>query len=131
MPGVDRTGPMGQGPRTGRGLGLCGPGEPARPAEGPAIGLGRGAGRGLGRGGGRRGGGGGQRGWRNWFHATGLTGWQRAAAGAVAESQSANETPESPSSQAVEEEAETLRDRIAALEGELAEMKERLDKAAP
>ena len=28
------------------------------------------------------GGRGGGRGWRNWFHATGLTGWQRAAASA-------------------------------------------------
>lgn len=39
MPGMDRTGPLGQGPLTGRGLGLCGRG----------LGFGRGMGRGFGR----------------------------------------------------------------------------------
>lgn len=57
MPGGDRTGPMGMGPMTGRGAGLC-------------AGF---AGPGFGRGGGR--------GRRNWFYATGLTGWQRAGMG--------------------------------------------------
>ncbi len=74
MPGGDRTGPMGYGPMTGRGAGLCAgynvPGfANALPGRG---GFGRGWG--MGRGGG---------GWgrRNWFYATGLTGWQRAAYG--------------------------------------------------
>ncbi|MDD4146648.1 MAG: DUF5320 domain-containing protein [Clostridia bacterium] len=40
MPGFDGTGPLGQGSRTGRGLGYCTPG----------VGFGRGFGRGLGRG---------------------------------------------------------------------------------
>jgi len=40
MPGFDRTGPLGLGPRTGWGLGLCGPGRPWR---------GRGRGRWFGR----------------------------------------------------------------------------------
>lgn len=46
MPGGDRTGPLGQGPLTGRGLGLCGN------YSGRARGLGRGQGfqRGFGRG---------------------------------------------------------------------------------
>ncbi|GAH85978.1 unnamed protein product [marine sediment metagenome] len=39
MPGFDRTGPLGQGPLTGRGLGPCGTG----------IGFRRGFGRGFGR----------------------------------------------------------------------------------
>jgi len=51
MPGGDRTGPMGQGPMTGRAAGLCA-GSPnpgyANPRYG--IGLGRGRGRGFGRG---------------------------------------------------------------------------------
>ena len=69
MPGGDRTGPMGMGPMTGRAAGYCAgvavPGFMSAPG-------GRGfGGRGGGRGGGRR----------NWFYATGLTGWQRAAAG--------------------------------------------------
>ena len=38
MPGLDRTGPMGQGPLTGRGFGPCGRG----------LGFGRGFGRGFG-----------------------------------------------------------------------------------
>ena len=63
MPGFDRTGPMGQGARTGGGWGYCGPGTEATEQVPPlARGLGRGGapwggGRGRGRGGGRRGGG--------------------------------------------------------------------------
>jgi hypothetical protein len=49
MPGMDRTGPMGEGPRTGGGFGLCGSG-----ADPQRAGTGRGAGRGgRPRGGGR------------------------------------------------------------------------------
>jgi len=70
MPGGDRTGPMGMGPMTGRAAGYCtgsaGPGYISAPG-----------GRGFRGGGGGRGG----RGRRNQFYATGLTGWQRAAAG--------------------------------------------------
>ncbi len=47
MPGGDRTGPMGMGPMTGRGLGYCGgPGAPgyARGASGWGGGFGRGFG---------------------------------------------------------------------------------------
>lgn len=62
MPYGDRTGPYGFGPMSGRGFGFCGgsggPGYMNRPG---GFGF---AGRG--------------RGWRNWFRATGLTGWQRA-----------------------------------------------------
>ena len=61
MPGRDRTGPLGQGPMAGRGMGFRGRGDAA----------GRGPGGGGGRGRGWR--------WRNVFHATGLTGSQRAA----------------------------------------------------
>ncbi len=42
MPGQDRTGPMSQGPMTGRGLGFCGQ------AQGFRRGFGRGLGRGFG-----------------------------------------------------------------------------------
>jgi len=57
MPGGDRTGPQGFGPRTGRGLGDCAPTEQPRPGFG--LGFGRG------------------RGWRNWARATGQPGWLR------------------------------------------------------
>ncbi|MFH1501244.1 MAG: DUF5320 domain-containing protein [archaeon] len=46
MPGQDRTGPQGQGPMTGRGLGLCGTGM----GKGFGRGMGRGFGRGMNRG---------------------------------------------------------------------------------
>lgn len=54
MPGFDRTGPLGMGPMTGRGLGLCGPraGRGALGAYGYPL---RGAGRGFAPWGGGRG----------------------------------------------------------------------------
>jgi len=69
---------MGVGAMTGRAAGLCaGFGAPgfANPVGG------RGCGMGFGRGRGGSFGGGGGRGRRNMYHATGLTGMQRAAAG--------------------------------------------------
>ncbi len=74
MPRGDRTGPAGQGPRTGRGMGYCsGYATPGYMNIGPGLGMGLGMGRGMG---GGRGGGG--RGWRNMYYATGLPGWARA-----------------------------------------------------
>jgi len=67
MPGFDRSGPMGGGPMTGRGLGLCTgtvkPGDPVYSTRGFA-----------GRGGGR-----GNR-FRNMYYATGLPYWARGGA---------------------------------------------------
>lgn len=66
MPGGDRTGPRGLGPMTGRGAGYCtGYAVPVYGNPGMRAGLWC-----------RSGGGG--RGWRNQYYATGLTGWQRA-----------------------------------------------------
>lgn len=48
MPGYDRTGPWGQGPRTGGGFGVCG--APAQEAETDVRNYGRGFGRGSQRG---------------------------------------------------------------------------------
>ena len=81
MPGGDGTGPMGQGPMTGRAGGFCAgyevPGY-TNPIPGRGYGRGPGGGRGFGRGyGGGRGGGIG-RGWRHRYYATGQPGWQRA-----------------------------------------------------
>lgn len=75
MPGGDRTGPMGAGPMTGRGAGLCaGYGVPGYMNPGSGRGYGGGRGRGFGRGMGMGGG----RGWRNQYYQTGLPGWARA-----------------------------------------------------
>jgi len=69
MPRGDRTGPAGMGPMTGRAAGFCaGYGTPG--FMNPAYGRG-----GMGYGASGRG-----HGWRHWYYATGLTGWQRAAA---------------------------------------------------
>ena len=72
MPRGDGTGPAGMGPMTGRAAGYCA-GNSVPGFAGAAGGRGLGFGLGRGRGGGR--------GWRNWFYATGLPGWQRAGAG--------------------------------------------------
>jgi hypothetical protein len=76
MPGGDRTGPMGMGVMTGRGAGYCA-GFGGRGSEYPAQRRGFKAGflRSLGEFG--RGYGGGGRGRRNMFYATGLPGWMR------------------------------------------------------
>lgn len=65
MPGKDRTGPMGAGPRTGWGMGYCGANEQPRFATPPA---------GY-RGWSNAGYGGRGRGWRHRFYATGIPGW--------------------------------------------------------
>jgi len=72
MPGGDGTGPGGMGPMTGRAAGYCA-GYPVPGFMNPIPK------RGFWGGGRGRGGGGWGR--RNWFHATGLTGWQRAGYG--------------------------------------------------
>ncbi len=76
MPYGDRTGPSGQGPMTGRGAGFCA-GYSVPGYMNPAFGMGQ-AGFNSRRGFAGRGGG---RGRRNWFNATGMPGWQRAAMG--------------------------------------------------
>jgi len=51
MPGIDRTGPEGQGSRTGRQMGKCSNSENSTSGQEPQMGqgLGRGMGRGAGR----------------------------------------------------------------------------------
>ena len=50
MPQGDRTGPQGQGPKTGRGMGKCSPKGQTPAAQGQGRGSGKGAGRGQGQG---------------------------------------------------------------------------------
>jgi hypothetical protein len=79
MPWGDRTGPMGEGPMTGRRMGFCSgysaPGYASRPypGRGGRFGGGYGYGRGHGAGPGGYGG----RGFRHWYYATGIPGWAR------------------------------------------------------
>ena len=71
MPRGDGTGPAGQGPMTGRAAGYCA-GYATPGFANPSGGRFFGAGRGFFGGRGARG-----RGYRNWYYATGLPGWQR------------------------------------------------------
>ena len=116
MPHGDQTGPMGQGPMTGRGMGYCaGYEQPgfANPTPGFA---GRGAG--MGRGG---------RGFRNQFHATGLTGWQRAQRGMQAwGAPQSEETAERGPALSVR--ARVLEHRAELLETQLSRVREALSQ---
>ena len=106
MPGGDRTGPMGMGPRTGRRAGFCGgAGVPG------CMNHRRGA---------RLGPGTGTRTWWPWtanmFHATGLPGWMRSGPGGVAPA----EVPAS------EVERPSLQDQVETLQSQLDEVKRQL-----
>ena len=118
-------GPTGQGPRTGRGAGYCGGNE--TPGS-TTAGRGGGGNRGRNRGGGGRGQG--RRGWRNLFHAMGLTGWQRAATGeqAADDPVAPAPTPPAPPNQVEQDEVATLKDHAADLSRSLQEIQSRLDK---
>jgi len=127
MPGGDRTGPTGAGPRTGRAAGFCaGYGMPGymNPGVGGygAYGGGRGYGRGMGMGRGFGGGRGGGRGWRNMYYATGQPGWARG--GYSPPEYYAEPYPEAPTSRT---RRQTRRDELAYLKDEAAHLKGTLD----
>ena len=114
MPGGDRTGPMGMGPRTGRAAGRCaGFGTPgyANPVTG--RGFGRGCGRdsygGLGR--------------RNRCYATGLPGWVRFGANPNAHDRQTGFANADP---AVEQ--QMLKQQADLLQEQLEQIKKRLDE---
>jgi len=102
---------MGMGPMTGRGAGYCGgagmPGY-ANPVPGRGYGMRFGGGRGFG---------GGGRGWRHWFYATGLPGWMRFG-GYYTPPQSFPGVPE----------GETLKNRADMLQSELDAIRKRMEQ---
>jgi hypothetical protein len=104
MPGGNRTGPMGMGPRSGRRAGYCGG------AGAPGV-MGRMCGAFLGQGRGRGG-----RGRRNMFHATGQPGWMRSSMGCVAPAEVL----------ASELEKQSLQTQVETLQSQLDEVKRRL-----
>ncbi len=118
MPGGDRTGPMGMGPRTGRGAGYCA-------GQGLPVGMNRGFR------GGRGAGGQGGRGHRHMFYATGLTGWQRAAANAPDLPPDATPSQEVPPEVPPEEELQALKAQADAAAATLERIRQRIDELAP
>ena len=108
MPRGDGTGPMGMGPMTGRAAGYCaGYGVPgfANPMGGRGFGF-----WGRGRGGGR--------GFRHWFHATGLPGWMRGGpyAGPIPQADPKQQK------QMLEGQAQALQVELEAIKKEIAEL---------
>ncbi len=119
MPGGDGTGPAGMGPMTGRAAGYCA-GYPVPGFMNPAPGGGF-----WGRGGGR--------GWRNWFYATGLTGWQRAARGlpafgAAGATASPFAWPFAPATISTEQELDLLKRQAEYLTSALEGIKKRIEE---
>ncbi len=111
MPFGDRTGPLGQGPRTGRGAGFCGGfGVTGSMKRGGCFG---------------RCGGSGGRGWRNQFLATGLTGWERPRGGQRAfVSRNAAEVP---TAEPVQQLA-ALKSQAESLQASLHQMQKRIEE---
>ena len=121
MPGGDRTGPLGQGPITGRGAGYCrGYGMAGSANLGRSGGWGAGRGAGFGRGGYGRG-------WRNRFLATGVPGWAWNRGG-VGATQSFRDPSRGQERRYLEEQAEALKSELAEIDRRLAEL--RTDKEA-
>ncbi|RQW09972.1 hypothetical protein EH222_03275 [candidate division KSB1 bacterium] len=116
MPYGDRTGPLGQGPMTGRGAGFCaGYGAPGFAS--PGFGLGFGRGRGW-----RRGG----FGFRHNYYATGLFGWQRAGWGAPWPGAAAPTREDELA--ALKDQADALKSSLDAIEKRMKEIDENMDK---
>jgi hypothetical protein len=111
MPGGDRTGPMGEGPMTGRAAGYCA-GYP-EPGYAPP-GFGRGFGFGWGGGWGR--------GWRHRYYATGLPRWARGTAPAWGWGPAYG--PPAPPTR--EQEADALKAQAQWLKGQLDDIQQRL-----
>lgn len=117
MPGGDRTGPGGMGPMTGRGAGYCaGYTVPGYGGSGMLAGY-------WCRGGNPAGG----RGWRNWYHATGLTGWQRAG-GWQGQAYAAGQAPGFyGQAMSREQQLEALKNQAEYVEGTLADIKRQIE----
>ena len=119
MPRGDGTGPRVMGSMTGRAAGFCaGFGVPGSMSAMPGRAFGLGAGFGVG-----RGFGGGGRGWRNRFYATGRPGWTRFGRYAALY---ANPMPYPNADPETEKQA--LRNQADILESELNLIRKRLDE---
>ena len=128
MPRGDGTGPAGMGPMTGRAAGYCAgysvPGF-ANLIGGKFSGIGRGA---YGGRGGRG------RGYRNWYYATGMPGWQRynmgmpAWGGVYSPPINPYTNPYQGPAVAPDDEKEMLKEQAEFLEKQMSDIKARLDE---
>lgn len=115
MPCGDGTGPAGRGPMTGRAAGYCaGYDMPGYMNYVPGRGF-------WGRGGGGRG-------WRNWYYATGLTGWQRAGRFPFGPYGVPYASPYFPPPVTAEQEREALQAHVKSLEAVLENTRKRLQE---
>ncbi|MEF8788077.1 MAG: DUF5320 domain-containing protein [Planctomycetota bacterium] len=128
MPRGDGTGPAGQGPMTGRGAGYCaGYGVPGYMNPGPRGGYGA-------YGGGFRGGRGRRGGYRNWYRATGMPGWQRAQMGMPAWGSGPGPVPGGAYGPAyggapsADQELQMLQDQAEQMEQALSDIRERIQE---
>ena len=113
MPGGDRTGPMGEGPASGRGMGYC-RGDDELDGWGAGFGRGRGGGRGFGgrgRGLGRGGGVG-----RGAGAGLGM-GWRRGS-----------DQPAAPDPASLERRASELKQQLAEVEQHIAQLKDETER---
>jgi hypothetical protein len=115
------------GPMTGRAAGYCAgyavPGYMNPVGGGGFWGWGRGGGWGGGRGWGRG------RGYRNWYYATGLPGWQRAAMGAPAWGAPWGAAPAAPyAAPSPEQEAEGLKAQAEYFQQALEDIRKRIEE---
>ena len=116
MPFGDRTGPAGAGPMTGRAAGFCAgfvkPGYANSVSRPGFMGRGRGGGRG----------------WRNWYYATGLPGWARAAYGYPAWGGAVNPyTPFPTQSMAAEQELQDLKQQAELLRQQMENITKKIE----
>jgi hypothetical protein len=112
MPRGDRTGPMGHGPRTGRGAGYCS-GYDVPGYANPITGRGGGWWHGFRRGGGR--------GFRHGYYATGVPGWARYSVPAW-QAAGPYPAPAPDEGTALREQAEYLTEALEEVRARLAEL---------
>lgn len=120
MPGGDRTGPRGEGPMTGRGMGYCaGYSVPGYMDPSPRLGLGRRFGRGIGRGFGRG------FGWRRFDFAPAEPIWQPQP---IYPQQPQPQLTKEQEMQMLEQEAKAIEDDQKILKEELSNIRKRIDE---
>jgi hypothetical protein len=123
MPGGDRTGPMGQGSKTGRAMGYCSGSDAPGYTTGVPAGAGRGAGRGAGVGMGRGAGRGAGRG----FRCRRIPGFERGGGFAARGDYPGYYYP-APAQARTESDVNLLENRISSLKQELETLTESLKK---